>query len=387
MALLPGSLEKLLGVYLLTRIGIDFFELTVNSPLAILLMVIGAVTIVLAVMLALIQKDFKKLLSFHAISQFGYMVLGVGTAIPIGIAGAIFHMLNNAIYKCGLFLCAGSVEHRTGTTEMKKLGGLKDDMPITAIGYAVCALAISGIWPLNGFVSKEMIFHGSYETGLIIFTIAAWIGSIFTFASFLKAGHSIFLGPRTKEIPKVKESESPIFIPIIVLALLSIIFGVYNKLPLSFIQEFVAGHGHAEHLDFSSHALAVFNPIALISILCLVIALGIHFYGWNKGGKKAYLASEPIHKMPVLKNLYDWSEARIFDLYEQGIKFLKGLAHVLYYGIDRSIDFVYERFVIFIGENFTNVLRLAHNGHYANYLAWCLVGLGVIVWIMSLLLK
>jgi formate hydrogenlyase subunit 3/multisubunit Na+/H+ antiporter MnhD subunit len=99
------------------------------------------------------------------------MVLGVGTGIPIGIAGGIFHMLNNAIYKCGLFLCAGSVEHRTGTTEMKKLGGLRQDMPVTAIGYLVLAAAISGIWPLNGFVSKEMIFHGSFETGFRIFTI------------------------------------------------------------------------------------------------------------------------------------------------------------------------------------------------------------------------
>lgn len=202
MAFLPGALEKLLGVYLLTRIGLEFFILKTGSSLSILLMIIGSVTIVLAVLMALVQKDFKKLLSFHAISQFGYMVLGVGTALPIGIAGAVFHMLNNAIYKCGLFLCAGSVERRTGTTELKKLGGLKDDMPITALGYAVCALAISGIWPLNGFVSKEMIFHGSYETGYLIFTIAAWVGAIFTFASFLKAGHSIFLGRAPGKSPR-----------------------------------------------------------------------------------------------------------------------------------------------------------------------------------------
>jgi len=387
MALLPGSLEKLLGVYLLTRIALDFFKLQANSPLAIVLMIIGSVTIVLAVLMALIQKDFKKLLSFHAISQFGYMVLGIGTMIPIGIAGAIFHMLNNAVYKCGLFLSAGSVEHRTGTTEMKKLGGLSRDMPITAIGYAVCALAISGIWPLNGFVSKEMIFHGSVETGYKIFAIAAWIGSIFTFASFLKAGHAIFLGPRTKEIPRVKESESPVFIPIIVLAVLTIVFGLFNKLPLSFIQEVVGEHAHGEHLNFSSHALALFNPVALISVFCLLIALGLHFYGWNKGGKKAYLASEPVHKLPGLHRLYDWSETRLFDLYEHGVNLLRALARVLFYGVDRTIDFVYEKLVVFVGEQCTAVLRSAHNGHYANYLAWCVGGLGLIVWVISLLVK
>jgi len=87
MAFMPASFEKLLGIYLLARITLDFFVLKAGSGLSILLMIIGAATIVLAVFMALIQKDFKKLLSFHAVSQVGYMVLGVGTAIPVGIAG------------------------------------------------------------------------------------------------------------------------------------------------------------------------------------------------------------------------------------------------------------------------------------------------------------
>lgn len=187
----------------------------------------------------------------------------------------------------------------------------------------------------------------------------------------------------------MRESESPILIPIVILALLSIIFGVYNKLPLRiFIEPIFKGHIPAgEHLDFSRHALSVLNPVAAISILCLLVALAIHFYGWNRGGKKAYLASEPIHKAPVLKNLYDWSEARVFDLYEQGIKFLKALSQVLFYGIDRTVDLFYEKLVVFVGETFTGALRLAHNGHYANYLAWCIAGLIAITAVLSLLLK
>jgi len=389
MAFLPASIEKLLGIYLLARISLDFFKLQVNSPLCILLMIIGAATIVLAVFMALVQKDFKKLLSFHAISQVGYMILGIGTGIPIGIAGGIFHMINHAMYKCGLFLSSGSVEHRAGTTELKKLGGLKNEMPITALGFTVCALAISGVWPLNGFVSKEMVFHGALETGYTIFAIAAWVGAIFTFASFLKAGHSVFLGPRKQEIPKTKESESPIFIPIIILALLCIIFGVYNKLPLKlFIEPILEGHVESgQHLNFSAHALSLFNPVAGISILCLLIALAIHFYGWNRAGKQAHLASELIHKLPGLKSLYNWSEARIFDIYEQGIKFLRGLARILYVWIDRPIDFFYEKIVTVTGRTFTNILSAAHNGHYANYLAWCIAGLVALVWAISGLLK
>lgn len=389
MAFMPASFEKLLGIYLLARITLDFFELKVGSGLSILLMIIGAATIVFAVFMALIQKDFKKLLSFHAVSQVGYMVLGVGTAIPIGIAGGIFHMINHAMYKCGLFLSAGSVEHRTGTTELKKLGGLAREMPWTAFGFAICALAISGVWPLNGFVSKEMVFHGALETGYPIFAIAAWVGAIFTFASFLKAGHSVFFGPRTTELPKTRESEAPIVLPILILAALCITFGVYNKLPLqNLIQPILHGHAEAgEHLDFTAHALDLFNPVAGVSILCLIIALGIHFYGWNRGGKKAYLASEPIHNLPVLHKLYDLSEARFFDLYEQGVKFLQWLSQLLFRFIDRPVDYVYEKVVTAVGRSFTGLLQRAHNGQYANYLAWTVGGLVVVVWIILQLLK
>lgn len=388
MAFLPGALEKLLGVYLLTRISLDFFILEPRSPLSIVLMTIGSISIVFAVLMALIQKDIKKLLSFHAISQFGYMVLGIGTALPFGIAGGIFHMINNAVYKCGLFLGAGSVEHRTGTTELKKLGGLLKEMPMTAISFMICALAISGIWPLNGFISKEMIFHGSLETGYKIFTIAAWVGAIFTFASFLKASHAMFLGPRNPERPIVRESETPVWIPIMILALISIIFGAFNYLPFKyFISPALEGHVHGEHLDFTTHALNVFSPVAGISILCLLIALILHLYGWNRGGKKAYLASEPIHKLPIMKQLYDWSEARYFDLYEQGIRFLNGLSWILFFGVDRTIDFIYEKVITAIGRTAYRSLQWAHNGHYANYLAWCLAGLIAAVGLVTMLLK
>ena len=389
MAFLPAAFEKLLGIYLLARISLDLFKIRSGSGLSILLMIVGAVTIVLAVLMALVQKDLKRLLSYHAISQVGYMILGIGTAIPIGIAGGIFHMINHAMYKSGLFLSAGSVEHRTGTTDLKKLGGLRRDMPLTAFGFTVCALAISGVWPLNGFVSKEMVFHGALETGYAVFAIAAWIGAIFTFASFLKAGHSVFFGERTREVPEVRESQPAIVLPILVLAALCILFGVYNKLPLTlFIQPILEGHVEAgAPLDFTSHALSIFNWVALVSIACLVLAFLLHRYGFLKSGRKAYLASEPVHNLPVMHQAYDLAERRVFDPYEQGIKALQGLSMVLFKAIDRPIDFVFEKVVTVTGEKFTGILRKAHNGHYANYLAWCLAGLIILAGAISLLAK
>jgi len=389
MAFMPAAFEKLLGIYLLGRLTLDVFKIEKGSGLSILMMTIGALTIVLAVMMALIQKDFKRLLSYHAVSQVGYMILGIGTGVPIGIAGGLFHMINHAMYKCGLFLSAGSVEHRTGTTELKKLGGLAREMPLTAFGFAVCALAISGVWPLNGFVSKEMIFHGAIESGYTIFAIAAWVGAIFTFASFLKAGHSVFFGKKDEARPTVKENSFPIYVPILILALLCITFGVFNKLPLTqLIQPILAGHVEAgESIDFTGHALSLFTPIAGISIACLLLAFGLHAYGWKRGGKKAYLASEPIHKAPVLATLYDWAEKRFFDLYEQGVIFIRGLSLVLFKGIDRPIDFVYEKAVTATGSALSGVLRKAHTGRYATYLAWCLGGLLIVAAVLSVLTK
>jgi hypothetical protein len=127
--------------------------------------------------------------------------------------------------------------------------------------------------------------------------------------------------------------------------------------------------------------------VALISIGCLVLAFLLHRYGFRKSGNKPYLASEPVHNLPVLHKLYEMSEARLFDLYEQGVKFLQGLSMVLFKAIDRPIDFVFEKVVTAAGGMFTGIFKKAHNGHYANYLAWCLAGLIIVAGVVSMLVK
>lgn len=114
-----------------------------SSALSILLAVIGAATIIIAVMIAMVQHNIKKLLSYHAVSQVGYMILGIATGTPVGIAGGVFHMLNNAIYKCCLFLCGGAVEQASGTPELNKLGGLGKKMPLTFVTCLIAAPRIA----------------------------------------------------------------------------------------------------------------------------------------------------------------------------------------------------------------------------------------------------
>ena len=124
MAFLPASLEKLLGIYLLARITLDLFPIE-HTWLSPALMIVGSAGLLIAVMMALVQKNYKRLLSYHAISQVGYMILGLGTALPAGVIGGLFHMLNNALYKCGLFLTSGiggEAGRHDGPVEARRAG-------------------------------------------------------------------------------------------------------------------------------------------------------------------------------------------------------------------------------------------------------------------------
>ncbi|OQB72227.1 MAG: Na(+)/H(+) antiporter subunit D [candidate division TA06 bacterium ADurb.Bin131] len=382
MAFLPGAFEKLIGIYLLVKICFNLFSLVPGSGASMGLMILGAFTIVIAVCMALIQKDIKRLLSYHAISQVGYMILGIGTGVPAGIVGGIFHMLNHAIYKSALFLGAGSVEQRTGTTDLKSLGGLYKEMPITGLCFIICSCAISGIWPLNGYISKEMIIDGCLETGYKIFAISAWLGAIFTFASFLKAMHSIFLGERNVSTPRVKEVGLPMLLPMIILALLCIIFGLFSSIPLVVISKFVP-QGHMLHL--SSHPLNLFNTVSGITILCLIAAFLLHRYGWLKNDRKPYLASEVVHNLPVIHTIYNLAERRFFDIYEQAIKFVKVFALALYYGFDRSSDWLYEKLVVESGIKMIKSLKSLHRGFISEYVGWIFIGMLVIAIFMFIL--
>jgi formate hydrogenlyase subunit 3/multisubunit Na+/H+ antiporter MnhD subunit len=239
-AFLPASLDKLLGIYFLARISLDIFQM--NAAMNTVLMAVGSFTIVAAVMMALVQHDLKRLLGYHAVSQVGYMVLGIGTGNPIGIAGGLFHMLNNAIYKSCLFLGGGAVEKKTGTTNLDKLGGFSKAMPITFAAFFIASLAISGIPPLNGFASKWMVYQGVIETAKnggylwVVWLVAAFFGSALTLASFMKLVHTVFLGQKSAEVKaKGEEHETgpAMWIPTVVLAVMCVIFGVFAyRVPL-----------------------------------------------------------------------------------------------------------------------------------------------------------
>jgi formate hydrogenlyase subunit 3/multisubunit Na+/H+ antiporter MnhD subunit len=374
MAFVPAALEKLLGIYFLTRISLDMFQLSTHSWLSTLLMVIGSATILLAVMMALIQKNYKKLLSYHAISQVGYMILGIGTAVPAGIIGGLFHMINNALYKSGLFLTAGSVEKQAGSAQLEELGGLAQKLPLTFICFIVTAVSISGVPPFNGFFSKELIYEGALERGFIFYA-AAVLGSFFTAASFLKLGHAAFLGKISQKHKNVKEAPLVMLVPMFVIAFFCILFGFYNSLPLQKLIQPILHQSNFTTAQFSGFHFNI--KLTIITIAVLTAAFFNHIFGFKMKGN-ALSSVDHIHHAPVLSFLYAKAEKRFFDPYEIGLKIAGILAKITFW-IDRAIDWFYETLVVNVISFFARTMRRLHTGNYSMYLFWSLVGIAFVI--------
>jgi len=373
MAILPASIEKLLGIYLLARISLDLFTLTPGSWVSVVLMIVGAVTIILAVMMALVQKDYKRLLSYHAISQVGYMVLGIGTAIPIGIVGGLFHMINHAMYKSCLFLTGGAVEKQAGSTDLEKLGGLARSMPVTAVCFIVAAASISGVPPFNGFFSKEMVYDAALESGWVFYAVAL-LGSFFTAASFLKLGHAAFFGKRA-ETREVREAPLPMLIPMIVLAGLCILFGVGNSLPLGGLILPAVGAAVTGGKSFAGFPAS--SQLVGFTAAALLLALLNHWYGARKTGR-GLGAVDHIHHAIFLFPVYSVAEKGRLDPYFVGRWVVRGIATGLW-GIDRAIDWVYDTLLVKAAQGVSRLGRLAHNGSVNRYMLWSLAGAAAVI--------
>ncbi len=370
-AYLPASLDKLLGIYFLTRITLDVFVMT--PTMNTILMALGSITIIAAVMMALIQHDLKRLLGYHAVSQVGYMVLGIGTGNPIGIAGALFHMFNHAIYKSCLFLAGGAAERKAGTSNLAKMGGLVKSIPLVFVTFLIASLAISGVPPMNGFASKWLVYQGVIESGgslWVLWLIVAMFGSALTLASFMKLIHAVFLGQPSEGVKKILSKEKKgtgllMGIPLVVLSMLCIVLGVFAwKIPFG---EYFSPEisGQVNYLGIWQSGLAT-----LMIIAGMVIGSLIYLAGTMKKARivAPFIGGEKFEKNPdmrvsgvdfyktvkdigILKFIYRLAEKKLFDLYEVSMKIVAG------FGI---------------------VLSFMHNGILSRYFLWFVVGLVVL---------
>ncbi len=201
-SMLSGVLIKALGIYVMIRIFYNVF----NAPEVFMkiFLVLGTISILIGVFLAIGQWDMKRLLAYHSISQIGYILLGMGIATPLGILGAVFHLFNHAIFKSLLFYNAGSVEMALGTRDLRKMGNLMKLLPTTSQTSLIASLSISGIPPFNGFFSKLIIIIAALQAGLPWYALFAVIGSLLTLASFMKVQRYGFKGETVIETAENK---------------------------------------------------------------------------------------------------------------------------------------------------------------------------------------
>ena len=235
--MLSGVLIKAVGIYVIMRLFFNMFAL--SPQISVVIIVLGTVSMVLGVFLAVGQWDIKRLLAYHSISQMGYVIIGVGmgmlilsrdgprTVAALSIAGGLFHLVNHAVFKGLLFLNAGAIEYETGTRNLKEMGGLSEQMPVTYSTSLGASMAISGIPPFNGFFSKLFIILAAIAGHFYLIACLAILVSIITLASFLKFQKFSFFNKR-REGGKRMIREVPFYMcfSMVALALLCIVLSL-----------------------------------------------------------------------------------------------------------------------------------------------------------------
>lgn len=286
-ALIHAATMVTAGIYMIARSNILYSM----SPLTLhIVAIIGLATAVVAATIALKQNDIKKILAYSTVSQLGYMFLALGTGAYVA---AVFHVMTHAFFKALLFLGSGSVIHALGgEQDIRKMGGLSKYMKTTHWTFLVGCLAIAGIPGLSGFFSKDEILAGAYAKSPFIYTIAlatALLTAFYMFRLYATTFKGYFRGTR-EQLHHLHESPSTITIPLIILAVLSIIGG-YAGLPEFMIQQ---AHGlqfflapvfagsnkilEAHHLSHSTQWMLTGISTALI-VITIILA-------WRKFSKK-----------------------------------------------------------------------------------------------------
>jgi multicomponent Na+:H+ antiporter subunit D len=214
-------------------------------------MIMGTLSMVIGVLLALGQWDFKRLLAYHSISQVGYVILGIGLGTPLGILGGLFHLINHSVFKALLFLNAGSVEYATGTRQMEEMGGLSEKMPVTATTSLIASMSIAGIPPFNGFWSKLIIIAACIQAGHPVLALLAVIASILTLASFMKVQKYVFFEKLKEKWNDIREVPLLMCVAMVILSVLCVFMGLllipaaWNSFLNPAVQVVLEGTGYA----------------------------------------------------------------------------------------------------------------------------------------------
>jgi NADH-quinone oxidoreductase subunit L len=223
-ALIHAATMVAAGVFLIARF-FPLFELV--HEIQVVMLTIGLVTLLLTGLLGIASNDIKRVLAYSTISQLGYMFVALGLGAYVA---AIFHLITHAFFKALLFLGSGSINHSTGTFDMRHMGGLRKTMPLTYITFLIGALSLCGIFPFAGFWSKEVIVGIAYEKNIIVFVAllaGIFMTSLYVFRTLILTFFGEFKPSKffIEQKKHLHESSNIMVIPLIILAVPAFLVG------------------------------------------------------------------------------------------------------------------------------------------------------------------
>ena len=362
-AALPASLEKLLGVYFLFIICSDLFVLGTAAKLV--MYTLAVITIYAAVFPAFVERNFKKVLAYTAISPVGFMVAGMATSTAAGMAGALMYMLTHATYKSAMFYSVGNLEQAAGGSSLEAIEARKEILPYSVLGFLMAFVAAVSLPPTGGFLAKEFIFEGLLEHHNFFVFFFVWLGAILNVAVALKLVAVVLSGWKDK----VRVDLGWTFVaPAVLLGLAALLGGFLLDLNGGLIGGVVGFH----ETGWIREVWHV-SPTTIASLGVYVLGAAC-FFALRTPGKPEWSTFHFLRESKVLGHAYELAEQKAFDAYELGLKAVQGITSVVFWHFERLIDRVAD-WIIGAGRSIARpALSSIHNGIYSNYLAWVVAG-------------
>jgi len=328
-------LYVIVGLKLFLGLGSGIFSF--HSVLCLL----GAITILIPTFIAMLQTDAKRLLAWSTVGQAGYIILGIAFGTNLALAGGIFHFFNHSLFKALLFLAVGAVEFRTQTRDLDSLGGLAKKMPVVFIATLVGICALIGVPLTSGFVSKWLIYKTLILEGSPFLAFFALVGTWGTILYSYKLIHNVFLGQLPEKYKDIRKSPFSMQLPMIVLSLAILVFGILPGIPLKVINAIGISFGF-ESLNVSLWGIAsetgTLNTINIFSVvlvaavlLWLLFRLGAKSVSISQEDSYAAGAHTPADKYHYTVEFYN-------PLHRMIRPFLRDVIDEFYYWIAASVQ-------------------------------------------------
>jgi len=221
--------------YAIFRILYSIFQAQgAADPVISYLGIFGATGIIAASLMALAQKDVRRMLAYSSIAQLGYIILGFSIGTSLAIIGALFHVFNHAVMKGCLFLIAGGVQWKEKVVQISDYAGLSRRMPWTAAAFVLAALSMIGLPPMGGFFSKWYLVRGAIETGSWFYVGVMLAGSLITAAYFFRVIEAMYLR-KVGSVAKRHELPATMLSPVLLLAIAVLMLGIFNQVAVQHI--------------------------------------------------------------------------------------------------------------------------------------------------------